>query len=153
MPNDQGTMMRRIIGIVRAIWALPAAAHETHISLRVGLDPETASFLADRGERVIVASWFYGEPVPTGKLPPDDLGLLFPDSKEASIWPQDQTVVVGGRLSKAPFESVRTAMVNVNVYTSRLTDDDNLLDCGLVDGPIQQVMAATQIIFCKLINP
>ena len=66
-------MMRRIIGIVRAIWALPAAAHETHISLRVGLDPEAASLLADRGERVIVASWFYGEPVPTDKLPPDDL--------------------------------------------------------------------------------
>lgn len=43
-------------------------------------------------------------------------------------------------------------MVNINVYSARFASDDNLLDCGFIDGPVADFAGTTQTITCKLIG-
>ena len=81
------------------------------------------------------------------------MGMVYLGKEEAEIWPVDQTVTLGGSLGGAPLGWVTEPMVNVNVYSARLASDDNLLDCGLVDGPIAQARAAVSPIACALITP
>ncbi|MDR3494403.1 MAG: hypothetical protein P4L82_07355, partial [Ancalomicrobiaceae bacterium] len=46
----------------------------------------------------------------------------------------------------------REVSVNVNVYTARLADENNLLDCDLVDGLVADVQVKPNKVVCKLIG-
>lgn len=39
-----------------------------------------------------------------------------------------------------------------NVFSARWTSEDNLIDCGFLDGPLAELAAAPQDLICKLIG-
>lgn len=122
-------------------------------SLEVQLDPATLAELESRGEMVVVSGWFFGDPAPGSTVTPDEMGYIYLASEELTIWPKASvTLTLGNNLGSAPLAEVVAPMVNINVYTARHTDENNLLDCGLVDGPLADLTKTPQVITCKLIG-
>lgn len=138
--------------ILSALLATPALAQETTISLHISFDAASATKLQESGEMVVVSSYFWGDPVPGNVLPVNEMGQLYLGGEQATVWPNAQTISVGHSLAGGPVGNVEAPMVNVNVYSARITSEDNLLDCGIVDGPTDALSKSTQEITCKLIG-
>jgi hypothetical protein len=51
----------------------------------------------------------------------------------------------------APLNWVVEPVINVNVFSARITDENNLLDCGIVEGPVAELQAQVQQITCRLL--
>lgn len=135
-----------------ALLAAPAWAQETTLTLHISFDAASATKLQEAGEMVIVSSYFWGDPVAGNVLPVNEMGQLYLGGEQATVWPQEQTVTIGGSLGGAPIGNVAAPMVNVNIYSARITSPDNLLDCGIVDGETDALSKSTQEITCKLIG-
>jgi hypothetical protein len=142
--------MRRFLALCLSLAALPALADVPQVTLVIRFDPAAAQALAASGERVVVAGYFYGDPAPGATETPDEVGYINLGTEEVTIRPQDARLTLGASLSNAPLDQVTAPMVNVNVYSARWTHEDNLLDCGVVDGPVA-AMTAPQEVFCKLL--
>lgn len=138
--------------ILTALLATPAMAQETTLSLHITFDAASATKLQETGEMVIVSSYFWGDPVAGNVLPVNEMGQLYLGGEQATVWPNEQTISIGHSLTGGPLGNVEAPMVNVNVYSARITSEDNLLDCGIVDGPTDALSKSTQDIACKLIG-
>ncbi len=130
--------------------ALPASAQEVTLDIR--LDPATLASLQANGEMVVISSWYYGEPAPGAKTPTNEVGTIDLASEQATIAALAAfSVRVGGSLGSIPLTEVLTPMLNVNVYSARLSSEDNLLDCDFLEGPVADLAKAPQVIRCKLL--
>lgn len=138
--------------ILTALLVSPATAQETALTLHISFDAASATKLQEAGEMVIVSSYFWGDPVPGNVLPVNEIGQLYLGGEQATVWPHEQTISIGHSLVGAPLGNVETPMVNVNVYSARITSGDNLLECGIVDGPTDALSKSPQEITCKLIG-
>ena len=138
--------------ILTALLATPAMAQETTLTLHISFDAASATKLQESGEMVIVSSYFWGDPATGNVLPVNEMGQLYLGAEQATVWPNEQTISIGHCLAGGPIGNVETPMVNVNVYSARITSPDNLLDCGIVDGPTDVLSKSTQEITCKLIG-
>lgn len=144
--------MKPQILLCAALLAGPAVAQETSLTLHITFDAAAATKLQEAGEMVVVSSYYWGDPVAGSFLPVNEMGQLYLGGEQATIWPHEQTITIGGSLGGAPVGNVEAPMVNVNVYSARISAPDNLLDCSLVDGPSDALSKATQEITCKLIG-
>ena len=133
-----------------ALLVAPATAQETAVTLHISFDAASATKLQEAGEMVTVSSYFWGDPATGNVLPLNEMGQLYLGAEEATVWPNEQTISIGHSLAGGPVANVEAPMVNVNVYSARITDENNLLDCSLVDGPSDALSKATQEITCKL---
>ncbi|MDB5658200.1 MAG: hypothetical protein JWS10_815 [Cypionkella sp.] len=130
----------------------PAMAQETNVTLHITFDAASAPKLQEAGEMVTVASYFWGDPATGNVLPVNEMGQLYLGAEEATVWPHEQTFSIGHSIAGAPVGNVEAPLVNVNVYSARITDENNLLDCGIVDGPTDALSKSTQEITWKLIG-
>ncbi|MDB5666683.1 hypothetical protein [Cypionkella sp.] len=130
----------------------PATAQETALTLHISFDAAFTTKLQEAGEMVTVSSYFWGDPATGNVLTLNEMGQLYLGAEEATVWPHEQTFSIGHSLAGAPVGNVEAPMVNVNVYSARITDENNLLDCGIVDGPTDALSKSTQEITCKLIG-
>lgn len=135
------------LAVLALLLPLPAAAFE----LSLTFSDRAAAELAGRGEMVTVSAFFSGEPAPGATLPVDEMGQIFIAAEEYTLWPMPQRVVLGSGLNSPAAAQVVEPLVNVNVYTARFTDENNLIDCGLVDGPVAS-LTAPQAVHCRLIG-
>lgn len=78
------------------------------------------------------------------------MGFIDLANEAYTIRARDAVLVLGGSLSNAPLDQVIAPKINVNVYSARFTDENNLLDCGIVDDDIA-ALKGPQDIFCKLL--
>ena len=132
-------------GVAGAAWA------QTQVTIELVFEPGVASALKKRGEGVVVNAWYFGEPAKAG-VPTDELGLVFLGAEEATVFATDQWLVLGGTTAGAPMAWVVEPLINVNVYTARFSDEDNLLDCGIVEGPLAEMAQGVQQITCRLLG-
>lgn len=135
-----------------ALLASPAMAQETTLTLDLQFDAASATALQERGEMVVISAYFVGEPADGNVLPVDEMGMVYLGAEDYTVYPLNQTVQIGHSLGAAPIGNVLAPMVNVNVYSARHTDENNLLDCGIVDGPTEPLSKQPQLISCKLIG-
>ena len=142
--------MRAII--LACLIATPAMADDTHITLQITFDPAALAALQTRGEGVIISAHYAGEPNATSTMPLDEMGWIYIGAEQITINPEDRIVDIGAGLGGTALTMTDMPMVNVNVFSARFTDDDNLLDCGIVDGPVADYLGTTQTITCKLIG-
>jgi hypothetical protein len=156
-----GTDLQRGIGrgvvagsiglMLGALVAAGAAQAQTQVTIDLVFEPGVASTLKKRGEWVVVSAWYYGEPAKAG-VPTDELGLVYLGDEEATVFATDQRLVLGGTTAGAPAAWVLEPQINVNVFTARITDENNLLDCGIVEGPVAVLAAGVQQISCRLLG-
>ncbi len=134
-----------------AAMASGQAMAQDGVTVELVLDPAVEAELLARGEWVIVNAWYYGDPA-LDSVPMDEMGLVFLGEEEATVFPVSQTITLGGFTGGAPRDWVIEPIVNVNVFSARLTDQNNLLDCGIVEGPVAELSGAVQTITCGLLG-
>lgn len=144
--------MRFILSTVLIVATHAAAAQDGGLRLAISFDDTSLAKLQDIGERVTINAWFFGEPTDAGADLADEMGTVYLGTETYDIWPADQVVTIGGSVPGMPKHLIIQPMVNVNVYTSRIKDDNNLLNCGLVEGPFDDLAKDTQAISCTLIG-
>lgn len=138
-----------------ALFALtpPALAQDSQIMLNITLDAATQAAMEKRGELMIVSVMYYGEPKPGNEAAGDEMGRIYLGWEEYTIWPKNQSFAIGSSLTAAaPFDTVQKPMLNLNLYSARISDENNLLDCSFIDGPVKDLHAAPQEVVCKLIG-
>jgi hypothetical protein len=146
------SMAKILLGLLFTLAINSAAFADEVVRLALRFDDETRLTLAQIGERVTVNVWLYGDPTETGRDFTDEMGQVYLGAETYDIWPVDQTLLIGGSLGGAPIDLVVEPMVNVNVYTSRIADENNLLNCGLVDAPFGELVLQTQLIVCSMLG-
>lgn len=134
-----------------ALLPLPALA-EMPVRIELTFSSRAAQELAGLSEMVTVSAFYFGEPAPGATIEPGEEGLIFLGLEEHVIWPLPQTIVLGGNLAAMPVAQVVVPRVNVNIYSARFGAEDNLLDCGLLDGPVADFAGKPQVLACKLIG-
>lgn len=137
--------------LLAALLPLPVLA-DMPLRIELTFSPRAAQELAGLSEMVTVSAFYFGEPAPGATIEPDEEGLIFLGLEEHVIWPVPQAVGLGGNLAAMPVGQVVVPRVNVNVYSARFGAEDNLLDCGLLDGPVQEFAGKPQALACKLID-
>ncbi|HML29332.1 MAG TPA: YARHG domain-containing protein [Hyphomicrobium sp.] len=119
--------------------------------VQLTLSPAAAHKLVSSGETVRVFASYYGSAAP-GVAAGDDgeIGL----ASETVDLPNGTTAINLGGISISEADIRKTTegqpMLLINVYTSRKVFPDNLLDCGIYQGPAAQ--AGQVEINCKLIG-
>ncbi len=141
----------RAVLFALAVLPLPAFA-DGRVQIDLTLSPRAMAELAGQAEMVTVSAFYSGEPAPGATIEPDGMGLIFLGAEDRTIRPLPQRVVLGANFGAMPRAQVVAPLLNVNVLSARFANEDNLLDCTLVDGPVKDLEGAVQAVHCKLIG-
>ncbi len=112
------------------------------------------STLEARHETVIVAGYLYGSPKEnTPKRYVDDVGQVDLGEVKSEIAPGATATFDRLKPNQALLKWLDSdgLQLNINVYSGRKSSNDNLLDCGIYDGPLKAVQGQSIGISCKLI--
>lgn len=130
--------------------AAPADAPAAGIVLHLTFSEAAKAKIAEVQEKVTVSAMYHGDPKPG--LPPerqDDMGVSL-GLEEVEVDGVDGDVTLKAVPDPAKLGDIAgPPQVTVNVFTSRKTQENNLLDCSLVFGPIAETDGET--VTCKLI--
>ena len=145
-------MNRFLTGLFGAVALSSAAQAEVNkISIAISFDEATIAKLTSLGEWVTVSAYYSGDPA-REDAPTDEMGMVYLGHEEAQIYPVNQTIELGGFLEGAPLDWVAAALINVNVYSARFVDENNILNCSIIDGPVRELAQAGQSINCTLLD-
>ena len=144
-------MKHLLLGCSCAAVFASAALAENRIAIIISFDEATIARMTSLGEWVTISAYYSGDPA-REDAPTDEMGMVFLGHEEANIFPANQRIELGGSLTGAPLDWVVTPLVNVNVYSARFVDENNILDCGIVDGPVPELAQADQTISCTLLG-
>ena len=146
-------MIRKTLAlIVLTTWSGAALAQDRTISFGLGFDPATSATLTARGEMVTISAWYFGEPA-RPEVRVDEMGQVYLGGEELTIFPLDQQITLGANLGNAKLGDVIAPMVNINIFSARLTHEDNLIDCDFIEGPVAEIAAQELVLTCTLLNP
>jgi len=119
--------------------------------VKLTLTPRAVEKLVTTQERVIVDGMYWGLPKPGVEA--DEIGQVPLGADMVEAAPENAAVRVPG----AAFDATRLAdiegapQVLVNVYSARKTHADNLLSCGIYEGPVAMAQQKPVEIQCDLI--
>lgn len=145
-------MNRLVLLAALALASGPALADTPTLTLNLTFDAEAQAALSERGEMVTVSAYFYGDPAPGATAPTDpEMGWINLGAEEYRLPVAPVTLTLGQGLAIAPLDQVVAPMVNVNIFTARLTDENNLIDCGFIDTAMAE-LTAPQNLTCTLLK-
>ena len=147
----RGQQLFQVLAVGLSV-GLPGLALAETVTIDLTFSEKALEELTRRGEGVVVAGYWMGDPAPGATLPENDIGTIFLLSETITLQPGPARVVLGSNFAAAPVDQVTVPMLNVNVYTDRWTDEYNLIDCGFLDAPMADLAAAPQTLHCKLIG-
>lgn len=133
--------------------AIPASPYAFDLNLT--LTTRAAEQLARTGERVIVNSMYYGLPTSDDAPGVDREGMETRlGSNEIEVAPESAAVKVTGEgFDPTYLTSVKgDPEVLINVYSARKTHENNMLSCGIYQGPISMAQKKPVDINCDLIE-
>lgn len=123
--------------------------------INLTLTPRAAERLASTDERVIVAAMYFGAAISADAPGVDEhvmeVGL---GSDEIEVGPVNARVQAPGTgFDPANIKSIKgEPEVLVNVYSARKTHENNLISCGLYQGPVTMARKQPVDIACDLIE-
>ncbi len=119
------------------------------------LTARAAEVLAKTDERMTVAAIYYGLPVSDDAPGLNREGMEIElGSGEIEVAPESATVnVTGAGFDATYMKSVKgDPEVLINVYSARKTHENNLLNCGIYQGPISMAQKKPVDIQCDLLD-
>ena len=128
------------------------AALADTVSVELAFSDKALAELQSRGEGVIQGSNWIGEPAEGVTTADPETGMVYLQWEELTIYPGPATLVLGANLSAAPLDQVIEPILNLNVFSARWTDDNNLLACDVLGGPLSELVGSTHKLTCKLIR-
>lgn len=137
--------------------ALPEAAvvrGPNAFDVALTLTPRAAEKLAGMGEAVTIDTVFFGEPKPGGLKPEDENDFITMGGEQVNAPPANGVIMVPGEsydpAREADVESGKQVLVNV--FTARKAHQDNLISCGIYQGPLAMAQKQPVEIRCDLIE-
>jgi hypothetical protein len=124
-------------------------------TVNVSLSEKARRKLIESKETVIVAGFFTGNPKPgalkqyVSEMDQVDLGEI-----KAEVAPGEKATFQAIDLKKDAFEQTdkQDPQLLINVFSGRKSSQNNLLDCGIYEGPLKPVQGGSIPISCKLIG-
>jgi hypothetical protein len=148
----EGALRNLFLGLACAAGIATGATAENHtVGIIITFDEATIARLTSLGEWVTVSAYYFGDPA-REDAPTDEMGMVYLGHEEANIFPANQRIELGGFLDAAPLEWAVEPLISVNIYSARFVDENNILDCGLVEGPVAALSAEDQMISCTLLG-
>ncbi len=123
--------------------------------VQLTLTPRTIEKLAGMSEMVTVSGMYWGEPKEAARARADEVGQINLGADDIVVQPASRTVTVpGSAIDPEMLEDIEGApQVLVNVYTARRAHEDNLINCGIYEGPVSMAQQKPVEIDCDLIEP
>jgi hypothetical protein len=131
-----------------------AARAGSGFAIDIAFDEGAQTDLAARGEWVTVSVLLYGTPNAEGQAQADEMGQVFLGSEQITVRPVTQRVQVAGNVDQealARWVTGSAVRANVNVFSARFTDENNLLDCGIFEDDVGVAQADVPRIDCGLL--
>jgi hypothetical protein len=98
---------------------------------------------------------YWGEPTQEARSRADEMGQINLGADEIKVQPSSRSVIVPGAAidPKVLASDVEgQPQVLVNVYTPRMAHENNLINCGIYEGPIAMARQKPVDIRCDLIE-
>ena len=133
----------------------PPARPALGFTLAISYSPRAAAEMARRHEALTISVFYEAEPSRAGARHANEEGGINLGDDTFTVPARSGPVAVTGRgFLAAQLAWVRpgTTRVNVNLYSARRSGPDNILECGLVEGPLAQIAGRTHPVRCKLIG-
>jgi hypothetical protein len=147
--------MRWLALIAIALVSSAYAANELEVAdyrIDVTLSEKAAAKLSAAREWVHISAFYYGEAAKPKDG--DEMGQIWLGNEDADI--EGAGSVTFGQIKidgkRLKLTKGRKAIVNINVYSSRKTLADNVLDCGLFEDKVDVAAKAPVTLDCKLIG-
>ena len=117
--------------------------------------PKAMQTLVSRKETVIVVGYLYGFPKPgTPKRDIDEIGQVDLGEVKQEIAPGATAIfdTIQPDAALAKWIDSHGLQLLINVYSGRKSSPNNLIDCGLYEGPLKDVQGKSIPIACKMIG-
>ncbi len=123
--------------------------------VEIALSPKARQKLVSARETVIVAVYLYANPkksVPAKFV--DEMGQVNLGEARTEVAPGENATLLPFHVKKLALDRVDDdgVQVNLNVFSGRKSSPDNLVDCGIWEGPLKDAATAKIHIACKLIG-
>ncbi|WP_224814740.1 META domain-containing protein [Hasllibacter sp. MH4015] len=130
-----------------------AAQEEGQARVTLAFSEMSAALLTSRSEEILLSLAYFVAPSPQGQAQADESGMIplgydrlqVPAQTGVVTLPQDGLAAIDPALTLGP------VLVNANVGSARVSDEDNLLDCDFFEGALQTLRAHTITLHCTLI--
>lgn len=135
--------------------ATSPAAPPLGFNVDVTLTPKAAQRLKATHEGITVSASYYGDPKPGDEKHADEVGQIDLGNEQVMIPGQPGPVhITGKQVKRDRLRWIKGGVkVNVNVYSSRLSGPDNILNCDFIDGDVAAVVKQQPITLrCGLIT-
>jgi hypothetical protein len=133
----------------------PPAATVPGFTVTVTYSQKAMATLAAGKETVIVVGYLYGFPIQgTPKQDVDHVGQISMGEVKKEIAPGATATFDHVKLNQPMMKWMDSQgpQLLINVYSGRKSSPNNLLDCGIYEGPLKAVQGQSIPISCKLIG-
>ena len=122
--------------------------------VRITLSDLAAERLRSTREGIVVSAYYTGEPLPSGENRANQIGTIVLGSENREVIGGEGLVRITGRkIDPRRLEWIKgPVLLNVNVYSARRTNPDNILACDFFDGKLSSAVRKTPTLHCTLIE-
>ncbi|MFY9746953.1 MAG: hypothetical protein WA891_09165 [Acidobacteriaceae bacterium] len=124
-------------------------------TVKLTFSENASKTLIARKETVVVAAYLYGDPKPGApKRYVDEMGQVNLGEVDSEVAPDKDAPFQDFKLKKDALLQLEThgPQLLINAFSGRKSSPDNLLDCGIYEGPLKTAAQANIKIACKLIG-
>lgn len=123
-------------------------------TLNITLSKMAADKLVATKEGLVIDASFYGDPKPGAGKHVNDIGQIDLGRETLSLHGKaGKAVITGNFVKPEQLKWVRgPGKVNVNVYSARKGNENNILNCDLIDGDIGKIASKEVTLHCALIE-
>jgi hypothetical protein len=127
---------------------------ESGFTVTISLSEKARKRLVESKETIIVAGYITGNPKKDAlKQYVNRMGEVELGDVKADIMPGENASFGHISIKRNAFEQTDKTdlQILINVFSGRKSSKDNLLDCGIYQGPLKSIQGGSATISCKLI--
>ncbi|MDK8873303.1 hypothetical protein JWJ88_15265 [Paracoccus methylovorus] len=146
-----------LAALLAGLSALPVFATEKHalgFDVAISLSSKAEAALKSTHEGISLSATYYGEPHPGDEKHTNAMGMVDLGAEDINLPDGARTVHVTGKTVSADRLRLISGgpMVNVNLFSSRKSHDDNILACDFIDGAVSSLRSGPVYLRCGLIT-
>jgi len=122
--------------------------------VRITLSDLAAERLRTTREGIVVSAYYTGEPLPSAENRANQIGTIDLGTENREVIGAEGLVrITGKKVDLRRLEWIKgSVLLNVNVYSARRTNPDNILSCDFFDGKLSSAVRKAPVLHCTLIE-
>jgi hypothetical protein len=122
--------------------------------VRITLSDLAAERLRTTREGIVVSAYYTGDPLPSAENRANQIGTIDLGAENREVIGAEGLVrITGKKIDLRRLDWIKgPVMLNVNVYSARRTNPDNILSCDFFDGKLSSAVRKTPTLHCTLIE-